>query len=363
MAAAQQGYLVLADISGYTRYLASSEIERGPAIAADLLEVVVGGLRPVLNLAKLEGDAAFLFGPSASVDTSELLDALEGTYAAFRRRLRSLRDSTTCTCAACSLVGGLDLKFFVHHGSWVRQRIAGHDELAGADVIVAHRLLKGAAGSHVSLRGSVLLTDPAVAALGIDAARLDLRPFSEIYDELGEVTGQVIDLGARWETARVSRRGAAKGPQQVLAEVETTLEVDPAMAWELLTAPDRRRAWDGRSPMDEVLVGGRRGVGSTAACVVGRLSTLEEVIEWRPFERLARRARVGRLGLTTWTWELRPVGGGTRVRVRWTRPQPTRRYASPATEALADEMRESVALLEQVAGRPPEPAAVGGVAS
>ena len=90
MARATSGYLVLADISGYTRYLSSSEIERGPAIAADLLEVVVGGLRPVAKLAKLEGDAAFLAGPEADVRASELLDALEGTYAAFRRRIRSL---------------------------------------------------------------------------------------------------------------------------------------------------------------------------------------------------------------------------------------------------------------------------------
>ena len=65
MARATSGYLVLADISGYTRYLSSSEIERGPAIAADLLEVVVGGLRPVAKLAKLEGDAAFFAGPEA----------------------------------------------------------------------------------------------------------------------------------------------------------------------------------------------------------------------------------------------------------------------------------------------------------
>ena len=126
--------------------------------------MVVGGLKPVLSLAKLEGDAAFMTRTDASTDASELLDSLEGTYAAFRRRIRSLRDSTSCTCAACSLVGDLDLKFFVHHGSWVRQRIAGRDELAGPDVIVAHRLLKGAAGSHVSLRGSALLTDAAVSA-------------------------------------------------------------------------------------------------------------------------------------------------------------------------------------------------------
>jgi hypothetical protein len=344
---AQTGYLVLADISGYTRYLASSEIERGPAIAADLLEVVVGGLRPVLGLAKLEGDAAFLAGADASIQASDLLDSLEGTYGAFRRRIRSLRESTTCTCAACSLVGDLDLKFFVHHGSWVRQRIAGRDELAGTDVIVAHRLLKGAAGSHVSLRGSALLTDAAVSALEIDPRRLGLRPFAETYDELGEVTGQVIDLGERWETARVARRGSRGGPPESLADLEVALPVPPAVAWEWLTAPERRHAWDGRSPMEETTVGGRRGIGTTSRCVVGRLATLEEVVEWRPYERLARRARVGRLGPTTWTWDLRATPDGTRLRLRWTRPRPVR-GASVVPDALVGELRHSLQQLADV---------------
>ncbi len=36
----------------------------------------------------------------------------------------------------------LDLKVIAHHGSVVRHRIAGREELVGSDVIVAHRLLK-----------------------------------------------------------------------------------------------------------------------------------------------------------------------------------------------------------------------------
>ena len=45
----------------------------------------------------------------------------------------------------------LDLKLFVHHGPYVRSRIAGRDELAGTDVILAHRLLKGAASRRTAM--------------------------------------------------------------------------------------------------------------------------------------------------------------------------------------------------------------------
>jgi len=53
----QQGLLVLADISGYTAFLARVELDHSHDILADLLGLVTDGLCPPLALAKLEGDA------------------------------------------------------------------------------------------------------------------------------------------------------------------------------------------------------------------------------------------------------------------------------------------------------------------
>ena len=44
--------------------------------------------------------------------------------------------------AACRAIPTLDLKFVVHHGAYIAQRVAGTTELVGADVALAHRLLK-----------------------------------------------------------------------------------------------------------------------------------------------------------------------------------------------------------------------------
>ena len=133
----ETGFLVIADITGYTAYLARGEIEHAPAIAGDLLETIVGRLEPPFRLAKFEGDAAFLFVEDGRADGSLLLDAIEAAYLAFRRRLRSIDQATTCTCNSCRLAPRLDLKVFVHHGAFVWSRIAGREELAGSDVIVA----------------------------------------------------------------------------------------------------------------------------------------------------------------------------------------------------------------------------------
>src|SRR5262245_33295787 len=126
----ENGFLLVADLTGYTAYLAGSEIEHAPTIA--------GRLEPPFRLAKFEGDAAFLFVEDGRAEASLLLDAIDVCYLAFRRRLRSIEQATACDCAACRTAPRLDLKFFLHHGQYVRTRIAGRDELAGTSVIAVH---------------------------------------------------------------------------------------------------------------------------------------------------------------------------------------------------------------------------------
>ncbi|MBI4417939.1 MAG: hypothetical protein HY563_04115, partial [Ignavibacteriales bacterium] len=57
----QQGYLLLADISGYTSFLTEAELDHAREIIADLLEVITARLRSLVTIAKLEGDAVFTY--------------------------------------------------------------------------------------------------------------------------------------------------------------------------------------------------------------------------------------------------------------------------------------------------------------
>src|SRR3954454_18398868 len=134
--------LIIANISGYTGFLAGAELDHAQDILADLMATVVGSLRPTFKLAKLEGDAAFVYTITPAVDAAQLQDVIERCYFGFRRRLRDVRQASTCECNACVLVPNLDLKVVAHHGQVIRQRIASSEELVGSDVIVVHRLLK-----------------------------------------------------------------------------------------------------------------------------------------------------------------------------------------------------------------------------
>ena len=134
--------LLIADISGYTGYLAGVELDHAQDILADLMDTIVGALRPPFHLSKLEGDAAFVYLASSDLDGSLLQDIVEATYFTFRRRLRDIKQASVCECDACRQIPSLDLKFVAHFGQIAKQAMSGQEELIGRDVILIHRLLK-----------------------------------------------------------------------------------------------------------------------------------------------------------------------------------------------------------------------------
>jgi hypothetical protein len=312
----ETGFLVIADLTGYTAYLSRSELEHAPAIAGDLLETIVGRLDPPFRLTKFEGDAAFLFVEDGRADGSLLLDAIEASYLAFRRRLRSIDQATSCECNSCRLAPQLDLKLFVHHGSYVRTRIAGRDELAGSDVILVHRLLKGAAAAAAHANGFALFTAAAIDALGLERSSLGLSAAEESIEHLGRISTFTLDLEARWQAESGVRRLDVGGADTVL-DLVTTIDAEPAVVWAHLTSPALRTRWEGPLVIEETSPGGRRGVGTIAHCVTGRLATLEEIVDWQPYDHVGWRLAVPVLGLVVATADLEAVGGGTRLRLRW----------------------------------------------
>ena len=312
----ETGLLLVADLTGYTAYLSGSELEHAPVIAGDLIETIVGRLDPPFRLAKLEGDAAFLFAEDGRADGSLLLDAVEASYLAFRRRLRSIDQATSCDCNSCRLAPRLDLKLFVHHGTYVRSRIAGRDELAGSDVILVHRLLKGAGAAAARERGFALFTAQAIEALGVDPTSLELSAAEETIEHLGPVSTFTLDLEARWQAESGARR-IEVGEADLILDLDATLAGEPSVVWAHLTSPVLRTLWEGPLVIDETLAGGRRGVGTLARCVTGRLATLEEIVDWQPYDHVGWRLAVPGVGPVAAAADLEPVDGGTHLRLRW----------------------------------------------
>lgn len=351
--------LLIADITGYTDYLAGVELDHAQDILADLVGTVVGSLRPTFRLAKLEGDAAFAWLAAPAIDGSLLQDVVERTYVAFRRRLRDIAHASRCECNACIRIPNLDLKVVVHHGSVVRQRMAGRDELVGRDVILVHRLLKNRITETTGIAAYAAYTDACTAAMALaDPAEQALVEHREEIDVIGQVTLWVRDLEAVWQ-ADQRRPGVAVEPSAAHRIFTYRSPLPPSVTWEYVTSPARRPQWGGMDELREMSPGGRRGAGTINHCVHGRDTIVEEILEWRPFESLTTRSAIPMPGAPriVMTDALRPLPhGGTEVELRIGRPRPRERAAFEQILAglepeLAAAVESLVDLLEQEAVR------------
>lgn len=199
----QQGYLVLADISGYTFFLAKTELEHANIALSYLLETIVTKLGSLMTISKLEGDAVFAYVEESQLPRGgSLLELIEQTYLAFRDQAATLHRGATCLCLACQALPTLDLKFMVHHGDFIVQQVAGIKDLLGSDVNLVHRLSKNGVAESTGWRGYALLT-----LQGLERLQADKQAFiqrSESYEHFGAVETYVMNLQARYQTTGAS---------------------------------------------------------------------------------------------------------------------------------------------------------------
>jgi hypothetical protein len=278
----ERGSLLIADIGGYTNFLTAVELEHSTDILSDLIGAIVQQASGAFRLAKLEGDAVFCVALDGTVDGPAFLTILESCYFAFVERLRDIAHASTCDCGACRLTPSLHLKFVAHHGAWAVHQVAGSTELAGSDVIAVHRLLKNHVVEVLGKQGYAFLTSALTDALNIDPRESDLAAHDEPYDDVGTITGYVMDLEARWEEhQREQRVFVTPGESYHTTAVE--IPAPPAVVWDWLNSPDKMRQW-AADDMVGVARAQRRGIGTTNHCVHGNQKLTKRVLDWKPFD-------------------------------------------------------------------------------
>lgn len=326
----ERSCLLIADISGYTSYLAGVELDHAQDILADLIGTVVTTLQPTFRLAKLEGDAAFMAAPEEELDGSLLLDVIERCYFGFRRRRRDVRQATTCECDACMRIPDLNLKFVAHGGAIVRQQMAGLDELIGRDVIVVHRLLKNSVTEATGMTAYALISDACTKAMGLDPAALGMRAHTETYEVVGEIPGWIHDLERRWQEEDARARVRVT-PEDAGLQAAFPTSAPPQLVWEAVTTPGGRMAWSvGVTGVTTDGAGNRRAVGATNHCMHGKDEILEQILDWRPFDYLTVRSTMNTPGGPVTfvnTLELEPTTDGTIVHMRFAPPETDRELA------------------------------------
>jgi hypothetical protein len=280
----QHGYLVIADISGYTSFVAKTELEHSHEILSELLELLIYRFQPTMTISKLEGDAVFAYAPKEVFARSEtLIDFIESMYVAFRDKQLSMKRTTTCTCNACRNIPTLDLKFFLHCGDYIKQTVVNIKELVGSDVNLVHRLTKNHVTEATGWRAYMMFTEQCLNLLGLNLPNAYVQV--EEVEHLGEIKTFNVDLHQRYKEITEARRIMLDEK-----DADFIFQIDfptpPSVTWEWIHNPDKRNIWNGGhvtwSAGDRLQ--GRPGVGSSNHCAHGKSVSTEVMVDWHPFE-------------------------------------------------------------------------------
>jgi Protein of unknown function (DUF2652) len=225
---AQEGLLVLADISGYTTFVTQTEMDHSWEILHELLEVMVRSAHGKLEVSQVEGDAILFI---SGLDEEEVVAAVEDTFIGFHRRRRDMVAVTSCPCNACKSIGILKLKFVVHRGQFSRQRLGAVEQLHGTDVIVPHRLIK----NTIPIKEYVLATDPVLERLSEERQKR-FTPYEATYD-LGVVKAGYEPLGYLWEQELAGERKEVK-PEEALIDSTVIIDAPIDLVAELILHPE-----------------------------------------------------------------------------------------------------------------------------
>ena len=262
----ETGFFFISDITGYTRFLTQSELGHAKEILDAIFDSILEHVEAPLAVSKVEGDAIFCYVPDRLLkQPGSMLNAMEATYFEFRRQLRLMDINTTCDCNACVNMNELDLKIFIHHGEYILQDVAGSSELAGADVILVHRLMKNTVTEVTGLGAYGLITQAAIDAVGTTGAAEGMAEHVEHYEDFGEVTVHLTDLVAAWEAQadrqrQVVRRDDAVGYSAVF------IPVNPWIAWAYATDGEVKKRMYGVETHERTDGGARLGIGATFHC-------------------------------------------------------------------------------------------------
>ena len=260
--------LFIPDISGFTNFVQTTEINHSQHVIAELLEVLLAANRYDMELAEVEGDALFFYKENQLLAKKDLFAQMEAMYVAFYSHLKILEKNRVCNCQACSTAIDLELKIVVHTGPFQFIEIQNRRKPFGEAVIQVHRLLKNSIKSD----NYVLISDDMVKAIDLNAINenslFNFKKGEDIYDNktleylYAEIKIDALRLNPFDGGKAISM---AKAPDLVF---ERTYSISAIDLMEIITNYKYRYSWDANA--DEIIYDENEvtRIDSSHVCVV-----------------------------------------------------------------------------------------------
>jgi hypothetical protein len=311
-----RGHLVIADISGYTRFLTSSELEHANGIIGELLNAIVGAIQAPLTVSRIEGDAVFMYGAMPEgMSGQTVLESVELLYCAFASSLETMTLNTTCQCNACINISSLGLKIVMHCGEFAKATVGGQETLSGADVVMAHRLLKNNIPQTTGIEDYMIVTQQCVDDLGVQGIVAGWTEHTEEYEHVGEVKGYVSSLPDVWMFVRQQNENKVL-QRDAWISLSAHSKAPPAIVWDQLVNPVKRTLW--MEANDNEIVGdsrGRIGPGAEYHCAHGEDNDVLvfTVLDMKAVDYVTWVIPTGEGMAARYTDYVIPSGAGTRI--------------------------------------------------
>ncbi|WP_445711869.1 DUF2652 domain-containing protein [Flavobacterium sp.] len=143
----KQSLILIPDISGFTKYVASCNIEHSQDKIALLLESLLENNSLKFKISEIEGDAILFYSYDFPFSAAEIISQCQLMFDKFHQRIDEFKRSK-CMCESCQNLYNLSLKFVLHFGQLGSVMVKDYCKLFGKDLIIAHRLLKNKISSN-----------------------------------------------------------------------------------------------------------------------------------------------------------------------------------------------------------------------
>ncbi|GAA4271985.1 DUF2652 domain-containing protein [Aquimarina gracilis] len=193
---AEPTLICIPDISGFTQFMSSTDIELAAKVIPSLLNRVIYANKLNLKVSEIEGDAVLFYKTGPLPTFTEIVYQCRLFYTEFYDQLKKLRKKYKDQPGGANIPDILGLKIVVHFGKQVSAVPIGKNiKLMGEDVIIAHRLLK----NKVPIEEYILLSEDLLSKFKDDTIERnfgwgDLHDRETEYKHIGEINYSYINL-------------------------------------------------------------------------------------------------------------------------------------------------------------------------
>lgn len=236
--------IFIPDISGFTKFVNSTEIDHAEHIISELLEIIIDANQLNLKVAEIEGDAVLFYREDFVPTYDELFEQAKTIFINFHSHLQRYEVERVCQCGACSTASSLSIKFVSHIGEIGFTNVKNNLKPFGPNLVLAHRLLKNDIQEYEYLLFTDQMAELDGFKNGVDLTKKEVCEQIMTLPETGDLSICYVGLNGLREL--IPEPVPPQPPEKIKHPVlfEIIIEKPLYYVFEMVTNLDFRLSWN-----------------------------------------------------------------------------------------------------------------------